>query len=156
MTYKWTNTCMFWRVRDLIPRRPRDGILGRSQTWGQCPSPKPLGQRAEGQRLVCHSWHTLLPAAPGYHMLHLKMNGENSPIPSMNKQCLFNSHWIKQTCLAAPMIPEIFLFSLLPPLRALLALLGILLAKPSSRRRAMRNGKGGDVIATTERILRRV
>ena len=37
---------MFRRVRDSIPRRPHGGILGRSQIWGQCPSPKPLGHRA--------------------------------------------------------------------------------------------------------------
>ena len=37
---------MFRRVRDSIPRRPRGRILGRSQTWGQCPLPKPLGHRA--------------------------------------------------------------------------------------------------------------
>ena len=40
---------MFRRVRDSILRRPHGGILGRSQSWGQCPSPKPLGHRATRQ-----------------------------------------------------------------------------------------------------------
>ena len=39
-------------------------------------------------RLDPLSPHTLLPAAPGYHTLHLTLNGENPPIPSTSKQCL--------------------------------------------------------------------
>ena len=49
---------VFRRLRDSIPRRPRGGILGRSQTSGQCPSPKPLGHpfiRSGQNHLARHS-----------------------------------------------------------------------------------------------------
>ena len=39
----------FGRIRDLIPRRPHGGILGRSQIWGLCMWPKPLGHQATWQ-----------------------------------------------------------------------------------------------------------
>ena len=59
-------------------------------------------------RRSSHFWHTSLdppsatwpfipntplPAVPWYHILHLTWNGENRPIPSMSKQCLFLSRW---------------------------------------------------------------
>ena len=36
---------IFRRARDSIPRRSRGWIWERSQIWGQCTSPKPLGHR---------------------------------------------------------------------------------------------------------------
>ena len=41
--------CKYFGVYETIPCRPRGGILGQSQTWGQCTLSKPLGHRATQQ-----------------------------------------------------------------------------------------------------------
>ena len=49
---------------------------------------QPLTLPPELDPLSPTTFWRLLPA-PGYHIPHLTLSGENSPTPSMNKQCLF-------------------------------------------------------------------
>ena len=62
---------MFRHVRDSILCRPHGGILGRSQTGGQCPSPIPLGHRATHRlprgKSTCRLNFLYIVVLPGWH-----------------------------------------------------------------------------------------
>ena len=70
--YNYTINRIFWRVRDSIPRRPHGGILGRSQTGGQCPSPIPLSHWATHRlpcgKSTCRLNFLYIAVWPGWHL----------------------------------------------------------------------------------------